>query len=62
MTFAGFLLFSDPPKPDAQQTIRDLTKLGIRIKVISGDNRYVTAHLAESGRARSEVDDDRRGN
>ena len=48
MAFAGFLLFFDPPKPDAQRTIRDLTKLGIRIKIISGDNRYVTAHLAEA--------------
>src|SRR5258706_6263532 len=46
MEFAGFLLFSDPPKQDVQQTIRDLTDLGIRIKVISGDNRHVTAHLA----------------
>lgn len=48
MAFAGFLLFSDPPKPDAQRIIGDLTELGIRIKVISGDNRYVTAHLAEA--------------
>ena len=48
MTFAGFLIFSDPPKPDAQQTIRDLSNLGIHIKVISGDNRHVTAHLAEA--------------
>ncbi|WP_342242036.1 magnesium-translocating P-type ATPase [Inquilinus sp. OTU3971] len=48
MVFAGFLLFSDPPKSDAQQTISDLLKLGIRIKVISGDNRYVTGHLAKA--------------
>jgi Mg2+-importing ATPase len=48
MAFAGFLVFFDPPKSDAQQTIRDLTKLGIRVKVISGDNRHVTAHLAEA--------------
>ena len=48
MVFVGFLLFFDPPKPDAQRTIRDLTNLGIRIKVISGDNRHVTAHLAEA--------------
>ena len=47
MTFRGFLVFSDPPKLDAQRTIHDLGQLGIRIKVISGDNRYVTAHLAE---------------
>jgi Mg2+-importing ATPase len=48
MTFRGFLVFYDPPKADAQRTIRDLNRLGIRIKVISGDNRYVTAHLAEA--------------
>ena len=33
---------------DAERAIRDLARLGIRIKVISGDNRYVTAHLAEA--------------
>ena len=48
MTFRGFLVFYDPPKADAQRTIHDLSRLGIRIKVISGDNRYVTAHLAEA--------------
>ena len=48
MTFRGFLVFSDPPKADARRTIQDLARLGIRIKVISGDNRYVTAHLAEA--------------
>lgn len=46
MTFRGFLVFYDPPKADAQRTIHDLNRLGIRIKVISGDNRHVTAHLA----------------
>ena len=48
MTFRGFLVFYDPPKADARRTIQDLNRLGIRIKVISGDNRYVTAHLAEA--------------
>jgi Mg2+-importing ATPase len=48
MAFCGFLVFFDPPKPEAQRTINDLAQLGIRIKVISGDNRYVTAHLAEA--------------
>jgi Mg2+-importing ATPase len=46
MSFAGYLLFRDPPKPEVQTAIRDLAVLGIRIKIISGDNRYVTAHLA----------------
>jgi Mg2+-importing ATPase len=48
MCCVGFLLFSDPPKPGVEQTIRDLAALGIRIKIISGDNRYVTAHLAST--------------
>lgn len=46
MVFRGFLVFLDPPKPEAKQTIQDLVRLGIRIKVISGDNRHVTAHMA----------------
>jgi Mg2+-importing ATPase len=46
MTFRGFLVFFDPPKLDAQRTIHDLAHLGVHIKVISGDNRYVTAHIA----------------
>jgi len=48
MVFQGFLVFLDPPKPDVERTIGDLARLGIAIKVISGDNRYVTAHLARS--------------
>ena len=53
MTFRGFLVFFDPPKLDAQRAVHDLARLGIRIKVISGDNRYVTAHLAKSVGLRS---------
>jgi P-type Mg2+ transporter len=48
MTFAGFLLFFDPPKPDTQQTIRDLLKHGVQLKVITGDNRRVTLHVAQA--------------
>lgn len=48
MTFRGFLVFLDPPKPEARTTIADLGRLGIAIKVISGDNRYVTAHMAQA--------------
>jgi Mg2+-importing ATPase len=48
MTFRGFLSFLDPPKVDAQRTLHELLRLGIRIKVISGDNRHVTAHLARA--------------
>ena len=48
LTFRGFLMFRDPPKADAAATIATLRGLGIRIKVISGDNRHVTAHVARA--------------
>ena len=48
MVFRGFLVFLDPPKPEAKRTIENLARLGIAIKVISGDNRHVTAHMAEA--------------
>ena len=48
MSFAGFLLFFDPPKPQAAQAVRDLAARGVQVKVITGDNRYVAAHVAEA--------------
>ncbi|MBC7583649.1 MAG: magnesium-translocating P-type ATPase [Tardiphaga sp.] len=48
MVFRGFLVFLDPPKPEARETIGNLARLGIAIKVISGDNRHVTAHMAQA--------------
>ena len=46
LTFAGFLLFFDPPKPGVRETLVDLGKLGVTVKVITGDNHLVAAHLA----------------
>ena len=46
MCLAGFLLFQDPPKADIHRTIQQLSSMGVRVKIISGDNRYVTAHMA----------------
>jgi Mg2+-importing ATPase len=48
MVFAGFLLFLDPPKADAARVLGDLAKLHVDVKVITGDNRFVTGHLAET--------------
>jgi Mg2+-importing ATPase len=71
MTLEGFLLFLDPPKSGVAQTISALERLGVSIKVITGDNRLVTAHLAEtigiddvrltSGRELAELNDDALG-
>jgi Mg2+-importing ATPase len=48
MVFEGFLLFFDPPKPDAAQAIADLRRLGIELKVISGDSHRVALHVAKA--------------
>lgn len=47
LTFTGFLLFFDPPKPSVLQTLHDLAKLGVDVKIITGDNRLVAAHVAQ---------------
>jgi Mg2+-importing ATPase len=48
MTFAGFLLFLDPPKPGVAQTIADLEALGVKLKIITGDNKLVALHTAQA--------------
>jgi Mg2+-importing ATPase len=45
LTFAGFLLFTDPPKPGIEATIERLHALGIGLKIITGDNRLVAESL-----------------
>jgi len=48
MTFLGFLLFFDPPKPGVQRVIADLAAHGVQLKIITGDNRLVATHIAET--------------
>ena len=48
LTFAGFLLFFDPPKEDVKQVIVDLAKRGVQLKIITGDNQKVARHVAEA--------------
>lgn len=48
LVFTGFLLFLDPPKADASQALQNLRGVGIATKIISGDNRYITAHVGKS--------------
>lgn len=48
LCFEGFLLFLDPPKQSVQSRLAELADRGITVKMISGDNRYVAAHLAGS--------------
>ncbi|WP_410507082.1 magnesium-translocating P-type ATPase [Methanosarcina hadiensis] len=46
MTFLGFLFLFDPPKPDIIKTIESMEQLGISLKVITGDNRFVAANIS----------------
>ena len=46
MTFIGFLLFFDPPKADAAETIENLKQLGVQLRIITGDNALVAKHTA----------------
>jgi Mg2+-importing ATPase len=47
MTFSGFLVLFDPPKPNIIDTINDLKNLGVTLKVITGDNRLVAANVSQ---------------
>ncbi|WP_227981991.1 magnesium-translocating P-type ATPase [Nocardia spumae] len=45
LTLSGFLVFLDPPKTSARQALQRLATLGISVKVITGDNPAVAAHI-----------------
>ena len=45
--FLGFIVLEDPVKEGVADTIKKLKQQGISLKVISGDNRLVTAHIGE---------------
>jgi len=47
MTFVGFLTLFDPPKSNIAETIASLKKLGISLKIITGDNQLVAASLSK---------------
>ena len=46
MTFVGFVVFFDPPKEGILDTVRELERLGVGLKIITGDNRSVTAAIS----------------
>jgi Mg2+-importing ATPase len=47
MTFLGFLVLFDPPKPDIVKTIGSLKNLGVSLKIITGDNHLVAANVSQ---------------
>src|SRR6185369_18077385 len=50
LVFAGFAAFLDPPKASAGPVLRALADSGVAVKIITGDNEWVTQHIcAELG-------------
>jgi P-type Mg2+ transporter len=47
LTLAGFLVFTDPPKPEAAPSLRRLAALGIGVKVCTGDNPLVARKVCD---------------
>jgi Mg2+-importing ATPase len=47
MIFAGFVLMEDPLKQGIEDAIKEFATLGISVKIITGDNRFVAAHVGK---------------
>ena len=48
LVFEGFLCFSDPPRPGAALALAHLRARGVALKMVTGDNRHVAAHVARA--------------
>jgi P-type Mg2+ transporter len=47
MTFLGFLVLFDPPRAGIADTVDHLKRLGVSLKMITGDSRLVAAHTSQ---------------
>ena len=47
MTLVGFVTFADPAKPDAAATLEQLAANGVSVRMLTGDNHLVAAHIAK---------------
>jgi Mg2+-importing ATPase len=47
MEFLGYLVFLDPPKAGIDKAVADLRRLGVHLKIVTGDSRGVAVHLAQ---------------
>ena len=47
LSFQGFLAFLDPAKASVTETLQRMRSMGIAIKIITGDNMFVTRKIAE---------------
>jgi Mg2+-importing ATPase len=47
LTLLGFVVFTDPPKPDAAAAITKLKELGVETKILTGDNALVARKICQ---------------
>jgi len=47
LTFLGYLVFEDPVKETAEDAIKQAKKLGVGIKVVTGDSKEAAVYLAK---------------
>jgi len=47
MSFLGFCAFLDPPKKTAKESIMELKKLGIEVKILTGDSEILTKKICQ---------------
>jgi Mg2+-importing ATPase len=47
MIFLGFIAFLDPPKETAKQSLQLLSRAGIELKILTGDNELVTRKVCD---------------
>lgn len=47
LTFLGFLLYKDPIKETVPYAVKELQKLGVEIKILTGDNEFVTEKICK---------------
>lgn len=45
MVFLGYLTLYDPPKPGIADTIKKLGGMGVSLKIITGDNRFIAQNV-----------------
>lgn len=47
LTFLGYFVFEDPLKPSTQEAVKLAKKMGVKIKVITGDSKEVAGYVAK---------------
>ncbi|MBV6271849.1 magnesium-translocating P-type ATPase [Alcaligenaceae bacterium CGII-47] len=48
LIFAGYAAFLDPPKEDAGEASANLSRKGIAVKILTGDNELVAQHVCKT--------------